>query len=90
MKELNNHLLLLAQLVVSVGAAFVTGYLLPYFFYGIENVETRLIVGILFAFVVGVADLYFVIRDGIHQIVVLSRVTKVMQVFWDSLLEVCE
>ena len=71
MKELNNQLILVFQLLVSVLTAFAFGYFSPYLFYGVAAVDTRLITGILFAFVVGVADLYFVIRyflrlDGVY------------------------
>ena len=61
-KELNNHLILVFQLVLSVLTAFAFGYFTPYLVYGVVAIDTRLITGILFAFVVGIADLYFVIR----------------------------
>eukprot|EP00094_Tigriopus_californicus_P003529 TCALIF_03394-PB protein Name:"Similar to TMEM199 Transmembrane protein 199 (Pongo abelii)" AED:0.10 eAED:0.10 QI:0/0.6/0.33/0.83/0.4/0.5/6/1385/419 len=61
-KEINNYLLLIIQFVLSVGTSFVAGYLFPYYFYGIVDVGKRLLVGIILAFVVAMADLYFVIR----------------------------
>ncbi len=62
MQEINRQLTLIAQLVVSVVTAFIAGYLLPYFFYGVQDRDIRIIIGILFAFAVGVADLYFILR----------------------------
>ena len=62
MKELNNYLLIVAQLVISLICSFAFGYLVPYYFYGVIEVGPRLIYGILFAFVVGLADLYFVVK----------------------------
>jgi len=62
MKELNNYLLIVAQLVISLICSFAFGYLVPYYFYGVIEVGPRLISGIMFAFVVGLADLYFVVK----------------------------
>ena len=62
MKELNNHIILVFQLVLSVLTAFAFGYFTPWLVYGVVATDTRLITGILFAFAVGIADLYFVIR----------------------------
>lgn len=62
LKEIKGYLILIFQLVLSVGTSFVAGYLLPYYFYGIADVGKRLLVGIIFGFVVAIADLYFVIR----------------------------
>jgi len=62
LKELNNHLIMVFQVVVSVLTAFAFGYFTPYLVYGVVAIDTRLITGILFAFAVGIADLYFVIR----------------------------
>ena len=62
MKELNNYLLIVLQLVVSVACSFAFGYLAPYYFYNTTEVGPRLITGIFVAFVVGLADLYFVIK----------------------------
>ena len=62
MKELNNYLLLVFQFVVSVVTAFAAGFLAPYYFYGMLDMGSRLICGVIFAFVVAVADLYFIIR----------------------------
>ena len=62
MKELNSYLILIFQFILSVATSFIAGYLMPYYFYGIADTGKRLLVGIIFAFVVGIADLYFVIR----------------------------
>ncbi len=62
MKELNNYLLLIAQFVLSIAASFAAGYLAPYYFYGILDQGTRLLVGLVFAFVVAMADMYFIVR----------------------------
>ena len=62
MKELNNYLLIVAQLVISIICSFAFGYLAPYYFYGVMEVGPRLICGIIFALVVGLADLYFVLK----------------------------
>ena len=62
MKELNNYLLIVAQFVISLICSFAFGYLAPYYFYGVMEVGPRLLCGIVFAFVVGLADLYFVIK----------------------------
>merc|ERR1712111_26405 len=61
MRELNNYLLIIVQLVITVGCSFAFGYFAPYFIRGVTNVGTRLLTGILCAFVVAIADLYFVI-----------------------------
>ena len=62
MQEINRYLLLIAQLVLSMASAFAFGYLAPYYFYGSVAVGPRLLYGIIFAFVIGIADLYFVVR----------------------------
>jgi len=62
MRELNNYLLIIVQLVITVGCSFAFGYFAPYFIRGVTNVGTRLLTGILCAFVVAIADLYFVIK----------------------------
>jgi hypothetical protein len=54
-----------------VGASFAFGYLAPFYLTGQTDVGPRLLIGVLMAFVVGIADLYFVIRqmladDGIQ------------------------
>ena len=54
---------MLAQFVVSVGASFLFGYLAPYYLWGRVEVGPRLLFGALAAFAVGLADLYFVIRE---------------------------
>jgi len=61
-KELNSYLILIGQFVLSVVTAFAAGYLAPYFFYGVLDAGKRLLCGVLFAFFVAVADLYFMIR----------------------------
>ena len=62
MKELNNYLLIVLQLVVSLICSFAFGYLAPYYFYHTTEVGPRLLSGIFVAFVVGLADLYFVLK----------------------------
>lgn len=62
MKEINNYLIIVAQLVISIMCSFAFGYLAPYYFYQTTEVGPRLLSGIIFAFVVGLADLYFVIK----------------------------
>jgi len=61
-QELNRYLVLILQFVVSLISAFAFGYLAPYYFYGTVAVGPRLLYGIISAFVIGMADLYFVIR----------------------------
>jgi len=61
-KELNNYLLIVAQLVISIVCSFAFGYLAPYYFYQTTEVGPRLLSGIIFAFVVALADLYFVMK----------------------------
>ena len=68
---MNAYLILIVQFLVSVGASFMFGYLAPYYVAGQTEVGPRLLIGVLVAFVVGIADLYFVIRqmlddDGIR------------------------
>lgn len=70
-KEVNSFLLLILQFVVSVACSFMFGYLSPYYLYGRTDMGGRLLFGIICGFVVGCADMYFVIRqlledDGIH------------------------
>jgi len=70
-KEVNSFLLLIMQFVVSVACSFMFGYLSPYYLYGRTDMGGRLLFGIICGFVVGCADMYFVIRqlledDGIH------------------------
>jgi hypothetical protein len=69
--QVNAYLILIVQFLVSVGASFMFGYLAPYYVSGLAEVGPRLLIGVLVAFVVGIADLYFVIRqmlddDGIR------------------------
>merc|ERR1711874_23166 len=73
MKEINSYILLIVQFVVSVAASFLFGFLAPYYFWGREDLGGRLLIGIVVAFVVGCADMYFVIRhmlveEGVIQI----------------------
>jgi len=64
-KELNGVIITLIQLLVSVVASFMFGYLAPYYLYGKSETGPRIIFGTLMAFFVGVADLYFVIRENL-------------------------
>jgi hypothetical protein len=69
--QVNAYLILIVQFLVSVGASFMFGYLAPYYVSGLAEVGPRLLIGVLVAFVVAIADLYFVIRqmlddDGIR------------------------
>ena len=61
-EEINRYLLLIFQFVLSIVSAFGFGYLAPYYFYGMLSVGPRLLYGILAGFIVGIADLYFVLR----------------------------
>ena len=68
---MNSYLLLILQFLVSVFASFIFGYLAPYYVAGQTEVGPRLLIGVLFGFAAGIADLYFVIRqmlddDGIR------------------------
>jgi len=62
-KEVNAFLLLIMQFVVSVVCSFMFGYLSPYYLYGKTDMGGRLLFGIICGFVVGCADMYFVIRQ---------------------------
>jgi len=62
-KEVNAFLLLIMQFVVSVICSFMFGYLSPYYLYGKTDMGGRLLFGIICGFVVGCADMYFVIRQ---------------------------
>ena len=62
-KEINNFLLIIAQFVLSVACSFMFGFLAPYYLYGRVDLGPRLLFGIICAFVVGCADMYFVIRQ---------------------------
>lgn len=62
MREMNSHLIMILQFVISIVTAFTFGYLAPYFFYGTVAAAPRILIGIIVAFIVGIADLYFVIR----------------------------
>lgn len=62
LEEINRYLLLVFQFVLSMASAFAFGYLAPFYFYGTVVVGPRLLYGIISAFVVGMADLYFVMR----------------------------
>ena len=61
-KELNNYLLIILQLVVSVACSFTFGYLAPYYLAQVSEVGPRLLSGLMVAFVVALADLYFVLK----------------------------
>ena len=61
-EEINRYLLLVFQFVLSIVSAFAFGYLAPYYLYGTTSVGPRLLYGIISGFVVGIADLYFVLR----------------------------
>jgi len=65
-KELNSILVMLVQFVVSVVTSFVFGYVAPYYLYGRTDVGARVILGTVFAFVVGIADMYFIIREHLR------------------------
>ena len=62
MKELNNYLLILLQLVVSVACTFAFGYLAPYYLANVSEVGPRMLCGLMVAFIVALADLYFVLK----------------------------
>ena len=62
MRELNNYLLIILQFVISVVCSFVFGYMAPYYIRGVGNTGTRILSGIMFAFIVAIADLYFVVK----------------------------
>jgi len=62
MTELNNYLLLILQFVITVACSFAFGYFAPYFLRGVTHVATRLLSGIICAFVVAIADMYFVLK----------------------------
>jgi len=65
--EVNKFLLLILQFVVSVVCAFMFGYMGPYLLYGRQDVGGRLLLGIVLGFVVGCADMYFVIRQLLEE-----------------------
>jgi len=67
LKEVNGFLLLILQFVVSVVCAFMFGYMGPYLLYGKEDLGGRLLLGILAGFLVGCADMYFVIRQLLEE-----------------------
>jgi len=67
LKELNNFLLLIVQFVVSVVCSFMFGFLGPYYLYGKTDLGGRLLAGIICAFIVGCADMYFVIRQMLEE-----------------------
>ena len=66
-KEINNFLLLILQFVVSVVCSFMFGFLGPYYLYGKTDLGGRLLFGIICAFIVGCADMYFVIRQMLEE-----------------------
>jgi len=66
-KELNTIIVMLVQFIVSVFASFLFGYMAPYLIWGRVEVGPRLLAGTLAAFFVGIADLYFVIREHLSE-----------------------
>jgi len=67
MKEINSFLMLILQFVVSVACSFMFGFLGPYYLYGRTDLGPRLLFGIVCGFVVGCADMYFVIRHMLEE-----------------------
>lgn len=61
-QELNNYLIIILQFVISIICSFAFGYMVPYYFKGVVNTGTRILCGIICAFVVAIADLYFVVK----------------------------
>ena len=61
-KELNRYLVIIAQFIVSLICSFAFGYWAPYYFYQTTEVNPRMLAGLILAFVVGIADLYFVFK----------------------------
>lgn len=76
MKEINSYLILIFQFVVSTATGFAFGYFAPFFLYGIQSVGKRLLVGIIIAFVVAIADLYFIIRGFLEEDGVIDLKSK--------------
>ena len=66
-KEINSFLILIVQFVVSVICSFMFGFLGPYYLYGKTDLGGRLLAGIICAFIVGCADMYFVIRQMLEE-----------------------
>lgn len=79
MKELNNYLILIFQFVVSVVTAFCCGFFGPYLFYGYTDLGKRLLMGIIMGFVVGIADLYFILKFFLETEGVLELRAKAMK-----------
>jgi len=67
LEEVNQFLMLIVQFVVSVVCAFMAGYMGPYLLYGRTDMGSRLLIGIVLGFVVGCADMYFVIRQLLEE-----------------------
>jgi len=67
LEEVNGFLMLIVQFVVSVVCAFMAGYMGPYLLYGRTDMGSRLLIGIVFGFIVGCADMYFVIRQLLEE-----------------------
>lgn len=65
-KELNPILIMLVQFIVSVVTSFVFGYVAPYYLWGRSDTGSRIILGTIFAFIVGIAEMYFVIREHLR------------------------
>jgi len=66
-KEINSFLILIIQFLVSVACSFMFGFLGPYYLYGKTDLGPRLLFGIICAFIVGCADMYFVIRQMLEE-----------------------
>lgn len=73
MKELNNQILMVFQFVISVITAFVFGYMAPFFLVGTSNTAPRILIGLCVSFVVGIADLYFVLKYLLETEGVITR-----------------
>jgi len=67
LEEVNGFLMLIVQFVVSVVCAFMAGYMGPYLLYGRTDMGSRLLIGIVLGFIVGCADMYFVIRQLLEE-----------------------
>jgi len=67
LQEVNGFLMLIVQFVVSVVCAFMAGYMGPYLLYGRTDMGSRLLIGIVLGFIVGCADMYFVIRQLLEE-----------------------
>ena len=73
---MDRYLIVVLQFVLSAITAFAFGYLSPYYLYGYHEVGFHLLIGIVFAFVAAIADLYFVIKFLLETEGLLSRPKK--------------